>query len=662
MHRMIRLLYLVLSAHAMILSAGVPFPAEAAEPRRTTVFERAEFLLSDDRLPPGDASAWAPVDLPDQWRYTRPNYSGWGWYRIKFHLAQIPAVAQGFNVSHRRSHNFSVFINGVLIGSALDVISGGGTGFGTPVYLNIPPSMLRAGENTFHIRMHATSSPVVMHGLGRVIFGDGRLVRRGHVAKLELGFYAERAFMIMALVIGVIALFLWFARRSDRVMFWFSVTCLSWALVGVPRHTLRWLDLALLNNVLNIVVRYGLVVPSIILCLRIVGLRSPKIEAGLWAFFLVEIAYPIWSGLGIRVTILDWDLMNAALVLGGIAVIFFLEKGPFRWLHRLEIAALSLMATFLGFEIARYLGWVDVESPVYRQFHVPVMLLALGAAIFDRHVVAIWRMEQTNAELEQRVAEKAREIEAYHSEREEVLRQKTLARERQRIVADMHDGLGASLVGLLRYVQAKQADPHIEQRVKEALQEMRIAIDALEPAEGDLASVLGNLRYRQEVRVRQVEGGGDQARHVDLRAGAEQNTAGVDEEDAPVRLQRSENGGRILGRDAVQDRARSRLLEKSRDLARANGEALPVDDGVGRIGDLQDVSHRHDADGAVDHRRAGRIGEHDGGSEAGSHRCRYQVDAETCRPVSVSHIASWKWNCCLRDAATNDLYLPWLSR
>ena len=163
----------------------------------------------------------------------------------------------------------------------------------------------------------------------------------------------------------------------------------------------------------------------------------------------------------------------------------------------MKVAALLLMAALMAYEVARYLGWVDIESTVLRQYHVPVMLIAIGAAIFERHVLAVWRIERTNIDLERRVEEKAREIEAYHNEREAALRQQALADERHRIVTDMHDGLGASLVGLLRYVQSKPGDNHsIEQRVKEALQEMRIAIDALEPAQGDLAVVAGKLRYR----------------------------------------------------------------------------------------------------------------------------------------------------------------------
>jgi signal transduction histidine kinase len=127
------------------------------------------------------------------------------------------------------------------------------------------------------------------------------------------------------------------------------------------------------------------------------------------------------------------------------------------------------------------------------------MLLAIGAAIYERHVAAIWRMERSNFELERRVTEKVREIDAAHARIEEANRAQTLAQERQRILADMHDGVGASLVGLLRYVQSgKTENRDLERRVKAALQEMRIAVDALEPAEGDLAAVLGKLRYRLE--------------------------------------------------------------------------------------------------------------------------------------------------------------------
>jgi signal transduction histidine kinase len=145
-------------------------------------------------------------------------------------------------------------------------------------------------------------------------------------------------------------------------------------------------------------------------------------------------------------------------------------------------------------EVLRYFAWVDVENVVMRPYHVPVMLAAIGAAIFERHASAVTQAERTNIELHALVDAKARELEANHAERGQAL-----VRERQRILADMHDGVGASLVGLQQYARSGQVDAKVvEQRALEVMQELRIAIDALEPAEGDLGAVLGNLRYRME--------------------------------------------------------------------------------------------------------------------------------------------------------------------
>jgi hypothetical protein len=481
------------------LLTGLEAPLHAAQPSKKTVLKHAHFILSDRKLPPEDAAAWQPVPLPHEWRRTHPNSEGPGWYRVKFQLADAPNRSQAVTLAHMRSRGFVVYVNGTYLGRSHDFIAGTGPGFGIPIYFNIPPHMLRGGENVLHLRMNAYSDPFDMHGLGRMTFGDAREVRRTLVVNNELGNLAERAFMVMALTAGFIAFLLWIARREDQVMRWYSITCLSWGFVGVLRFALRWADMPVVNAMLNSYLHYGLVVPTVILCLRTVGLRFPRFEAWIWGVLLIEVTYPWWySGPHVALLRLGFQTINAALLVWGVATILISARQPLRAANLLQLLAIVLMAVLMLHEVARYLGWVDVDSTVIRHYHVPVMIIAIGAVIFERHVAAIWRMGQSNIELERRVAEKAREIEAYHAEKAEMLRLQALARERQRIISDMHDGLGASLVGLLRYVETQRGGAQIQQRVKEALQELRIAIDALEPAEGNLGAVLGNLRYRLE--------------------------------------------------------------------------------------------------------------------------------------------------------------------
>jgi len=465
-----------------------------------TVFDRAEFVLSDDPSPPGDAAPWKPIKLPDEWRRSRPGVSGEGWYRIGFDLVRVPDSAQALEIPHLRSNWIDFFLNGVLIGRSRDTVGGPGLlgALDTPLFIFVPLPQLHPGHNVLLFHMKALAHPLNVDGLSRVTFGDARQVMKAAIARWELGFYANRSFLAMALGAGLITLFVWFAHRRDKVMFWFAIACLSWAIGGGLYNALRWVQSPVLP-VLLLYMSYGLVVPAVILSLRTVELKWPRFEATLWAFLLAETTYPLWLDRTNNLLPLGLDLANTGLLLAGVAIVVYAARRPLRWSVKVEILALVLMAACMFHEGARFLDWVSVESPVLRPYHVPIMLLAIGLAVFERHLDAMRRLEGMNVELERRVAEKGREVEAYHAERGEVLRQQALARERQRILADMHDGLGASLVGLLRYAQGGGIDPRaLELRVKEALQELRIAVDALEPAEGDLASVLGKLRYRLE--------------------------------------------------------------------------------------------------------------------------------------------------------------------
>jgi signal transduction histidine kinase len=475
-------------------------PSSAAPAAHATVFDRAEFVLSDAKIPPGDAAPWQPVALPDEWRRSRPGVSGEGWYRVVVDLPGAPTRAQALELPHVRADAIDIYVNGTLVGRSQDIVAGSSIlgALDTPVFLPFPYFLLHAGHNLIHFRMRAAAHPLNVDGLSRVTFGDARPVRKEAAIRSEWGFYAGRSFLAMALGAGLITLFVWFAHRRDRLMFWFAITCLSWSLAGGVWNALRWFPTPFYPALL-LYMTYGLVVPAVVLSLRTVDMKWPRFEALLWIFVLAEVTYPYWLDRSNNLLRLGWDIANTALLLVGVGIILYGARRPLRWSVKLEIAALLAMAACMFHEGARFLGWVDLESPVLRPYHVPIMLLAIGLAVFERHWDAMRRLESMNAELERRVAEKGREVATYHAEREQVLRQQALAGERQRILADMHDGLGATLVGLLRYAQSDGIDRQgLELRVKEALQELRIAVDALEPAEGDLATVLGKLRYRLE--------------------------------------------------------------------------------------------------------------------------------------------------------------------
>jgi signal transduction histidine kinase len=494
------------AALALLIASALPVTgarAQSGDPRGQpgiVIFGTAEFMESKNTLPPADTATWEPVTLPDDWRRLGHNNRGTqGWYRIKFALPEVPSRPSAIYIRHLRSSQLDLHINSVLLGGSRDLWGPLAQGTGYPVVLTVPPTLLRAGDNNLHVRMRAQPLSNPRSGLGRVTFGDARAVLTEQANQTRLTRNSHDRFFAAMLTAGMIALFLWSARRLDAVMLWFGIMCLSWAFaqgVNLYMQSTEWNTLVRsMQNFTN----HGLPALAVIVCLRSVGLRWPRIEMLLWGHVLFVLAFP-WSW-GTEYAQWGWSYLRAAgplLALAGALIVFRAAERPLRWSYRIEIVAMLAMGVMMSFDLARSFDLIPLDSHNVRIFHVPLLLFTLGAVIFERHVAAIWRMRQSNIELERRVAEKAREIESYHAERDEVMRQQTLAHERQRILADMHDGLGASLVALLRHVQSKRLDVQVEQRVREALQELRIAIDALEPSGGDLGAVLGNLRYRLE--------------------------------------------------------------------------------------------------------------------------------------------------------------------
>ncbi len=116
---------------------------------------------------------------------------------------------------------------------------------------------------------------------------------------------------------------------------------------------------------------------------------------------------------------------------------------------------------------------------------------------------ALAESQRLNALLEERVREKQCELERQFEALQRLTREADMAEERRRLMADMHDGVGASLISTLSLVESGEASrEQVAAALRECIDDLRLAIDSLEPADGDLAPVLGGLRYRLEPRLK----------------------------------------------------------------------------------------------------------------------------------------------------------------
>ncbi len=125
--------------------------------------------------------------------------------------------------------------------------------------------------------------------------------------------------------------------------------------------------------------------------------------------------------------------------------------------------------------------------------------LLIFVALLVRILQALRESERSRAQLAQDLAIRSRELEEEFSRRRTAEAARTLADERQRIMRDMHDGVGGQLVALMAQVQSAPPQASlIVDHLRRTLDELRLMIDSLDEACADLSVALGMFRARME--------------------------------------------------------------------------------------------------------------------------------------------------------------------
>lgn len=442
--------------------------------------------------PPSNEAPWQPVTLPHAWFRHLPQGFRVVWYRIPFELAEKPRAPQRLFLRRVIVHTMDFHLNGRPFVAHRDFAAPAQPI--TSLELRVPAERLNAGANVLHVRVAA--SPEWLQGMSRVYLGPhGEIRARANLWRLA----QVEVVMIFGVgfgMIGLLSLFLWLADR-DRAMLWYGAIGTVFGLV-----TLLWfLTLPLGNMSLTrpmIYVRFfGFVTPIAILQLRLSGRRWPWLEAALWlvlaaACALMAVRNP-WQSL-------VWNLSMLAVpaLLLACSLALLQPRVPVPALTRNMLLLAGIAAAFIGVhDVLLRTGYLDFDRPWLYYYLVPVFMITAGAAILERLIAGVRRLRDANIELESRVAAKSREIAQAHERNAAAERERALAGERRRIMADMHDVLGSRLVGLLSLVQSGKAPrEQLEQELAASLDELRMTIDSVQPVEGDLGVVLGNVRHR----------------------------------------------------------------------------------------------------------------------------------------------------------------------
>lgn len=481
------------------------------------------YLASDDQAVPPDSAQWVGVALPHTAPRIEPGATGVqsvaAWYRIEF------VLPSGFEAEGAWAVYLPYLYSGgrfFLNGQPFFVVPESDerirVKWERPHLLLLPQGSiftrgLSAGRNVIHVRMSPQLTTL------RLRFPIATI----NPAQALQGVYEQRLFLIRTLAqvtssaclaTGLFVLFIWWRRRSEVLYGIFGLTAVLWGI-----RTLTFVieqlppDQWQLWRVMYQSATGGFVVSMALFVLRTAGADWPRFERFLVAYALVGPAVLLFGG----ATSDAWVSTVWTAGFFGVAVLIVATVCRSAWraptgtnlalMFSVGVSVFCAAHDYLLLVGSPWLGalapqWVALRIFVL-QFAANAVLLVMAGILASRFLNALRDLELLNQTLDLRVAAREAVI-AQNFERLVTLEgQRKAHEERQRIMQDMHDGLGAQLFSSLSRVErAELSQADMTDALRSCIVEMRLAIDSLSNADEDFEAIYGNFRYRWQTQLK----------------------------------------------------------------------------------------------------------------------------------------------------------------
>ena len=443
--------------------------------------------------------AWRPVTLPLSICsvHCTTVYTAWQ-YSFEYSPATLSDPAVFFP---RPGANIAVYLNGSLIDMRGRMQSPPSVYGYAPRLIRLPLGLLRAGANQLNWRVT----------IERPGLGDLSPFYLGNYAEL-VGTHRALSLLTQDLILGglwmqlavwLVALAMYLRGNDETVLSWFLIAAPGWMAIAAMHVFPSIIHSISGRSVSYFVAFYALVAftPMFVTAL----LEKPKV-----ALARAFIGY-FW--LGIVLTLLsnfvewpDWrgyNMANIFLQLSALCIIPYIIWRLFRYLsanRSSQIAQWVFAATF----VTAIFGIFDVIHVVRANSYymlVPLAGVNIAAAMClelgRRMLLSQAKLARYSDELESTVKAREAQLNVQFQALRRADSERTLSEERSRIMRDMHDGVGGQLAVLVHMADDPKIDrAQIVEVVRTGLADMRLILDSLNHAGGDLLIALGTFRER----------------------------------------------------------------------------------------------------------------------------------------------------------------------
>lgn len=469
--------------------------------RRQSLATSDQLALPADLLPPEAAAAWQPVAMPDV--RARPGaavVNDSRGYEMRWYRLHLPA---GIDEPQ------ALYLPRLVTLSAAVLARHPGGGW--RLLLDNQHAEREQWAQPLWLPLHATGTeglelvvalPVPAgsyHAVSRIWLGPRDVLEKRWQWRVRMQAGLPQAVSLTLAVLGLFALTLWLRRPDEAIYGLFAAAAAAWMVrnlhyyVSLPASTVGqdwfwWVTHASMAWVM---------VTALLFALRFARRRARWLERGLVAAVVVVsvVSMPLWLR-QIDMVVLQYGVTAAVAAVGTLwlALLAWRERCT-----ELRVMALALLVAVAigGHDLAVLAGWAWPEHFFWLPFATLTVMLSFLHAVQRRYVGAVEQVQAENSQLQEDLDEQVSVLQAQNAQLREVERQQALLLERQRIMADMHDGLGSSLLSaLVAMEQGSMSHEQCVEVLRECVDDLRLVIDSLEPVGHDLVSLLATMRYR----------------------------------------------------------------------------------------------------------------------------------------------------------------------
>lgn len=469
--------------------------------RRQSLAASDQLALPADLLPPEDAAAWQPVAMPDV--RARPGaavVNDARGYEMRWYRLHVPA---GIDEPQ------ALYLPRLVTLSAAVLARHPGGGW--RLLLDNQHAEREQWAQPLWLPLHATGTeglelvvalPVPAgsyHAVSRIWVGPRDVLEKRWQWRVRMQSGLPQAVSLTLAVLGLFAFTLWLRRPDEAIYGLFAAAAAAWMVrnlhyyVSLPASPVAqdwfwWATHASMAWVM---------VTALLFALRFARRRARWLERGLIAAVVVVsvVSMPLWLR-QIDMVVLQYGVTAAVAGVGTLwlALLAWRERCT-----ELRVMALALLVGVAigGHDLAVLAGWAWPEHFFWLPFATLTVMLSFLHAVQRRYVGAVEQVQAENSQLQEDLDEQVSVLQAQNAQLREVERQQALLLERQRIMADMHDGLGSSLLSaLVAMEQGSMSHEQCVEVLRECVDDLRLVIDSLEPVGHDLVSLLATMRYR----------------------------------------------------------------------------------------------------------------------------------------------------------------------